>query len=426
MSATAVIELVDTGILGVHGERRVSEPGYAALGPGGVATGESARARAWLEPQRCFNRFWHQLSLSPLARPNDHARHHADLAFAQLQAIRRELGDPDEILFAVPGSFSRDQLSILLGLAAALPARATGLVDAAVAATSTLTGSGDWLFLDLQLHQAVITHLRAGERLERVAVEAVPGAGLAALEAGWARHIAAQFVRDYRYDPLHSAEEEQQLYDLLPGWLAALRSHPETPVEMNTARGQFRFSLSRAELLDAAAARLGDIESALARFPSGQILCSHRVAALPGLAQRLGAEALAEDSAIHGCLESLEQVRSEAEALDFVTVLTRSAAARSAAAPPASGEPARPSHLLHGHRAWSLNEPLGIHPDTSGLRLNRDTQAPLLVRLGEGGVILEDRTPQGLLGGGKRPLVSGEVLTLGGEQLWLIEVEPGG
>ncbi len=424
MTAAAVIELVDTGIRGVCGESRVTEPGYAALAADGVVTGEPARARAWLEPQRSFNRFWHQLSLSPLPRDSDHARHHADLAFAQLRALHRELDSPEEIFFAVPGSFSRDQLSILLGLTGALPARATGLVDAAVAAAFTLNGSGEWLFLDLQLHQAVITQLRVGERVERLAVEVVPGAGLVALEGSWARHIAAQFVRDYRYDPLHSAAEEQQLYDLLPGWLAALHGDRETPVEMNTARGRFRFNLSRAELLDAAATRLADIEGALARFSgAGSLLCSDRVAALPGVAQRLGAENLAPDSAIEGCLAALDQVRGESEALDFVATLERGAGARTAPSAPAPTG-AVPTHLLHGSRAWTLSEPLGIHPEAGGLRLNRDTDAPLLVRCHEGRVILEDRTPEGLMGGGERPLDSGETLALGGERLVLIEVEP--
>src|SRR5690606_14221904 len=102
----AIIELVDSEILATanHGEQ-LSAPGYALLEKSGIATGASAFDQAWLYPQRSFNQFWHQLNLAPLPVSSAYARHFADLAFAQLSQIHRELGQPAEVLFALPGSF---------------------------------------------------------------------------------------------------------------------------------------------------------------------------------------------------------------------------------------------------------------------------------------------------------------------------------
>ena len=134
---TTVFELNDTGIYcnGQQGSALIS-PGYALLTNTGVATGTEAQQRFWLEPQHSYNQFWRQLSLSPLPTVSRYARHHADLAYAQLLQLHRDCGEPEDVIFAVPGSFSNEQLGILLGLAKASPFNVVGLVDAAIADNS--------------------------------------------------------------------------------------------------------------------------------------------------------------------------------------------------------------------------------------------------------------------------------------------------
>src|SRR5690606_24786455 len=246
------IEVVDGDILarGASGGL-LRAPGVALLESKGIATGDDAFRQAWLFPQRSYTQFWHQLNLAPLPAGNQYARHFADLAYAQLHHLHRALGAPGEVLFAIPGSFSRDQLAILLGLANALPVKTLGLVDAAVAAASGIGDyRGELLHLDIQLHQAVITRLRAGDTISRESVEILADAGLKHFHGGWAQYIANLFIREYRYDPLHTAEGEQQLFTKPPGWLDQLASRPETTVELDTPRGAFRLSLQRSGLVE--------------------------------------------------------------------------------------------------------------------------------------------------------------------------------
>ena len=84
----AVLELSDQLLL-IQAENGplCAEPGFARLTPGGIETGESARASAWREPQHSYNQYWSQLNQTPLAAKQDWARHHADIAFAQLKNL---------------------------------------------------------------------------------------------------------------------------------------------------------------------------------------------------------------------------------------------------------------------------------------------------------------------------------------------------
>ncbi|MFA5679082.1 MAG: hypothetical protein WC953_11870, partial [Pseudomonas sp.] len=300
MSDAALIELIDTEILAVRGEGALLRtPGYALLEDGGIETGAAALAKAWLYPQRSFNQFWRQLTLAPLPANHRHARHYADLAFAQLRQIHADLGAPAQMLFALPGNFSRDQLSILLGLANALPATTLGMVDSAVAAASTLAHSGDLVHLDMQLHQTVITHLRADEQVSRVAVEVVPDSGLKAFHGAWAQYIADQFIQQYRYDPLHQARDEQQLHDRLPGWLDALAHGDQVSAELATGRGNFRLTLSPGALAAQTAERVNRLRQALDKFPPQALrVASYRLERLPGLGEALGIQVLKEQQTL--------------------------------------------------------------------------------------------------------------------------------
>ncbi len=430
----AIIELVDSDIrcLAPDGTL-IATAGYAVLEKGGIATGDEALARAWLQPQQTFNHFWHQLNLAPLPTDSRHARHHADLAFAQLSRLFEALGQPGEILFAVPGSFSRDQLSVLLGLTAALPARAAGLVDAAVAAASHGPWTGEVHHLDIQLHQAVITRLAVDTTVERLALEVVPEAGLRALYNGWAQHIAELFIRTYRYDPLHAAEGEQQLFDRLPVWLARLRETPELEIELATPRGDFRLTLHRNSLLENAEHRFGKLATTLQRLGKvDHLLASHRAAGLPGLADYLGAAPLAADSAISGCLSTLEAICGDGESVDFVTRLPHRPGRAAGSAPakaPTTGarepSPEIPTHLLCGHQAYPLAPALGIDWRDGDVVFTRSSGAPVLVERRDGRIHISDNSKDGLAHASSAEPRCGDTLTVGDRRLLFIEVEPG-
>lgn len=433
MSDTAVIELVDSEILASGADGRlVKDPGYALLGAAGIDTGEVAYHQAWLQPQHSFNQFWQRLSLAPLTGSNRFARHYADLAYAQLSHLHRQLDKPGEILFAIPGSFSRDQLAILLGLANALPVKPVGLVDTAVAVASSLDGvdlsslQDEVLYLDIQLHQAVLTRLQGGSEVSRLAVEVLPDTGLHHFYTGWAQYIANLFIREYRYDPLHTAAGEQQLFSKLPGVLSALIAHPETSLELATPQGNFHLGLQRSTLLESSLPRIGRLRDLITRLAvNGPVVGSHRLGKLPGLDTLLNVRLLDEGQTIDACRRALTEIHSESDGgVSFVTRLPRLTPAATGQAPPpvaATAQVSRPTHLLHGHRAWPLGSEVGVEIREGAVLFRRDSQAPLLLRTANGRTWLAHSRYPVEVEGSRDDLRSGDLLRIEGHELRLIE-----
>ncbi|MEZ5528755.1 MAG: hypothetical protein R3E57_02245 [Porticoccaceae bacterium] len=431
----AIIELNDSGLHCASGrDEPIVSPGYALLTPQGITTGEAALKRAYLEPQQSFNQYWRQLNLSPLPVRSKVARHHADLAYAQLLQLHQESGSPAQIIFATPGSFDREQLAILLGLAKASPFEATGLVDAAVAAATQAGLSGELLHLDIQLHQAVVTRLYAGGEIERRGVDVLPELGIKSFYDTWAQHIADQFIRQYRYDPLHTAAGEQQLYDRLPGWLAQLSGSQEVGVELDSPQGRYRINLGREQLLASSSQRSQQLQKKLAELRrNGEILLSsHRIGLLPGLSELLTpAKVLPASAVIDGCLMHLERIGGQGEQLAFVTRLPGNGSGTAQPTigseptlPEATTSPAsQPSHVLYGHRAYPLGaEGLSIDSGDSELHIRNNSEGAIQLRYHNGQLQLQTTSSNVSCSGNWDDLLSGDSIRVGDQRLELIEV----
>ncbi|WP_438951501.1 hypothetical protein [Porticoccus sp.] len=434
--SVAIIELNDAGICCVNdrGDLTVS-PGYALLTPEGVATGDAALQRAYLEPQQSFNQYWWQLNLSPLPVTSKQARHYADLAYAQLLALHRDSGHPEQVIFAVPGSFDRGQLSLLLGLVKASPFEATGLVDAAVAAASRIDATGTVAHLDIQLHQAVITRLDVRQQIERTAVEVVSNVGLKAFHDLWTQYIANQFIRQYRYDPLHTAAGEQQLYNRLPAWLSALHKQAEITAELDSPQGHFRLVLSRNELLASGASRLQLLRDKLSDLKAhGEtLLLSHRAAQLPGLREDLAPSAtLDQNAAINGCLDHLEVITGNPENLHFITRLPARLVAANAVAAineqdhqpvvTRSNGAADATHVLYRHRAHAIGNRLAITREADQLHFAQGSDGDCCLIHEHGKLALKTQRSTVTVAGDHSDLRAGDSLQIDGDQLDLIEV----
>jgi len=427
----AIIELNDSGLCcgNGHGELIVS-PGYALIADQGITTGQAALQRAYLEPRQSFNQFWRQLNLSPLPINSKLARHHADLAYAQLLQLHQDSGSPEKIVFAAPGSFDREQLAILLGLAKAAPFQAIGLVDAAVAATSQTAMTGPLLHLDIQLHQSVITRLNASGEVERSTVELLPELGIKTFYDLWAQYIADQFIRQYRFDPLHTAAGEQQLYDRLPMWLWRLNDATETGVELDSPQGRYRINISRAQLQACSERATLQLRNKLTelRRDGGTLLSSHRIELLPGLTEQLSPTAVLPASAvIDGCLHHLELISGHSEQLPFITRLPISAKtpeqrATSTDKQSSPSHTPRPSHLLYRHRAYAIGNQLAISQSERGLLFNTGTNGDITLVTESGKVHLYSGDAQLHCTGDRENLLTGDSIQWGDERLDLIEV----
>ena len=434
---TAIIDLNDSAIQCQHGDVFLAAPGYALLTRQGVITGLDAVRKAWLLPQQSHNQYWHQLNLSPLAGANSHARHHADLAYAQLQALYRDANQPEQVIFTIPGNFTADQLSILLGLVKALPFRAVGLVDAAVAAACQTDISGDIIHVDIQLHTSVITRIARGEQVSRHHATQHPDISLKGFYDTWAHFIADRFIREYRYDPMHTAAGEQQLRDLLPGWLQQLSGSEEIEIELSAKQGNFRLNVLRTDLISANSQRWQRLADAIARENQPDaILISHRISALPGAADYIEyAGVLRPDAAITTGLSHATHIESGADKLAFITTLP--------AVPPASVEQPTPTtanviaaqqrpptHVLYQHRAYVIGQQLHIFAGNEGLDIsssikeNPDDKIQFNISNKEGKVVLAcqaDTLPI-QCDGNPDELYIGNEITVHGETLKLIEV----
>ena len=371
----AIIELNDSAIQCRYGETFLSVPGYALLSDQGLITGEQAAQQAWLLPQQSHCQYWHQLNLSPLPGANAYARHHADLAHAQLQALYRDAGQPEQVIFAIPGNMTTDQLSILLGLAKASPFNSVGLVDAAVAATCQAGVSGEVTHVDMQLHTSVLTRLSCGQDVSRHHAAQHPDISLKGFYDTWAHFIAEQFITQYRYDPMHTAQGEQELRNLLPVWLKKIHSTEEIEIELAAQQGKFKLTILREQLIAANSQRWQGLSDAIARQSGADtILISHRVAALPGAREYINyAGILAPEAAIISSLAHAQHIVSDSDKLSFITTLktlqphTQMTKAQTLTS---TTDRSLPSHVLYRHKAYVIGKQLEVRIDNDGaLRL---------------------------------------------------------
>lgn len=382
-----VLEFNDAG-LRVSDDSGVlfSSPGYALVDGKRIEFGESARKQSRLNPLNCYNQFWHKLNLDPLARPVAHYRHNADIAFSHLQSLAEASGLAGDVLLAVPGSFSRQQLAILLGLIKQCPFRAVGIVDAGLAAAIDQTHSDSVIHADLQLHQVVLSKLtRQGGELVRESVVQVPGTGWVNLSDSLLQLMNGAFIQQARFNPQHNAESEQMLLDGLPGWLrddpladpggqvgAAPGADDEEArrnllVSLRHNNSVHQARLPRSSLHARLQPFYQKIQEQLAQLdPEGQsrLLVSDRLQHLPGFNDEFARQGgrmstLDADAIGAACLRYHDALRSAPEAVQFVTRLRRLGAHDTATHSHAAPQP-QPTHVLIGHNARPLVDGLSL------------------------------------------------------------------
>lgn len=453
------LELIDAGLLlaqqRAEGPTIVGEgPGMAILEEGVTLTGASAASRVRLKPLLAHSNFWRGLSTEPLIRPSRLVRTTADIAYAQVNALL-EPHQRERVLLAIPAGYSREQLGLLLGVVNETGVCVAGLVDAALAACSIEPAGARVLHLDLELHQALLSVLEyvGGDKpgLRRSRYEIAARQGLLALQQTWMQMIAEAFVRKTRFDPLHEAHMEQRLADELPAWLEQLAGQSPIQLQMQFRDSALRIELERDQFIAAADKHYAELlklvqDARVAGMPI-ELRVSHRVAALPGLVERLSSlrdcelKILPQGAAAVGALSYAPSIARPAESLALIYQLpipradtTESASVEHASTP----VQLRPTHVLFQGRAWRISErPLAVGWSVEGRarRLALPSAAPgvsrshctLLRR--NGSVVIEDHSTYGTFVNDERvvgstPLTVGDRLRLGtpGVTLELIQL----
>ncbi|HMM76565.1 MAG TPA: hypothetical protein PJ986_12705 [Gammaproteobacteria bacterium] len=389
-----------------------SSPGYACAVDGQVELGARALAQAQLHPRTTENRFWRDLDTAPLTHFGKRVRHHADLVWLHLEHLRGLLGHVDGAVFAVPGSLSHEQLSLLLGVAPAAKLKPIALVDSAVAAGAAALGPGQWAHVDLQQHQAVVTVLEVGAEIRRGTVEVLPGLGINALRAACVRAVTRAFVAHCRFDPLHHAETEQLLYDQLARWIELLARSPEINVQLTWRGGRFDTRLSRATIAEAATPLLARLRAAL---PASLMpVASHRLAAQPGYAEVFGATPVLSPRAVFDALRAPPP--GAGNGIRLVTSM-RACESPTILAPAQPGAAAA-THVLDHHLAFALSRAPLYLLARGGCTRTPEPLAWCSIALGAHGAELTTQDARVRVNGqavvGRIPLAAGDQITFTG------------
>ena len=285
----------DAGISVLSADRLLyREPGFALLDDDELTTGLKAFENARIKPRKIQNRFWSELTTDAL--PDRRFQHlsAADLVSRQLEQIWNAVAAAgDRLVVAVPAYMSGENLGLFLGIANELDVPVVGLVDAAVAATRREFQGAVPVHVDLGLHVTTLSRLKQGgqAQLDRSAI--IDNSGMLALYDAWIRVISDAFVKQSRFDPLHTAETEQLLLDRLGDWLSAAAASERVDLEIEYRGIAHGVELESLDLISAAGPVYQRIASQLRAIYRAEetpaIQLSDRAARMPGLADMLAA-----------------------------------------------------------------------------------------------------------------------------------------
>jgi len=423
------------------------EPGYALLDDGSIETGIAAERVARRKPRQIHNRYWRELSTEPLGISRFEQVSAAELVSRQLEAMWSAVAQPgDELLVAVPPTLAREQLALLLGIAQDLGIPIAALVDAAAAATRREYRDAVVVHIDIGLHHVSITRLQQNAQALVEKSEIIESAGIVPLSDAWTRKISDAFVKQSRFDPLHTAETEQTLADTLPEWLAqAVRSDKVTmTIEYHGIAHEAQ--LESLDLVSAAAPvyqRIaGQLRALLRADETPAIQLTDRAARMPGLADmltaRVGGELflLEPGATARGLLARAKPTGASS----LVRALPWDQTAIDVAVPDAAEGGAIPTHLLFENDAYRVGDSplvLGSQPDGGdgrwidfGRAMPGLSRRHCTVTKRKGQCVVEDHSRYGTFLNGHRiegsvVLQSGDLLRVGtpGFELRLIRAE---
>jgi len=380
-----VIELNDSAV-SVSDESGliVQSPGFALVGEKGLEIGEAAERQARITPTSSFNKFWHQLSMEPLSYSPGNVRHYADLAYAHLLHLSEKAELDGDVILAVPGNFTSQQLAILLGLTKQCPFNPVGIVDAALARVISLARKPSLVYADIQLHQALLTKFSIKDgQLQRESVIQIPEVGMQNFMDLTMQLATDLFIQQCRFNPQHNAESEQQLYNELPVWLSHNKDAKSSLLmEIKTANTVHQAKLPWESLVQKLEDYYVKINQQIATLVSGknsQLLVSSNLADLPDYIKSLESysevQIVTPESTGKACIELQEYINSVGEGFRFVTSLPVLGVGFSTDAKPvdkvreevkttANEDSPTPTHVLFQSHALPLGK-VAINNDTS-------------------------------------------------------------
>lgn len=340
-------------------------PGFALAQDKALVLGEAAEQQAKLHPTHSYNKYWYELSVDPLPH-GKFIRHYADLAYAQLQDLMQQAAIENDVLLAVPGNFTRQQLAILLGLAKTCQLNIVGVVDSALAAAQSHLVEKQLVYAEQQLHQVVLTRLNYNNNALGVdTVVQIPGVGSQNMIDQIMQLATNAFIQQCRFNPQHNAETEQQLYNAVSGWWRQSNVDESGLVlELQVGSNAYTAKMPRETLISSLGNHYKKIQQqlvALTNSGSNGILLNSGIASLPGLRQLVDdkhiVKAVSDDAIIRTCLDYEAQIRSHETGIKLVSSLTLSTGPGNSDGSTVDTKTVPdnlPTHVLYRHQAIPL------------------------------------------------------------------------
>ena len=187
-----------------------------------------------LSPQEINNRYWLQCDKSSVSANKAGMRHSADLIWKHLSELKRENGI-SELVLVVPSHYRSENLELLFGILVSLEIKVKGIINGAILSLNKqLSSDGHYIHADVQLHQTVLSFIEVKHgRATLSDVETLQSVGIGAMYDALLKTLQKQFIANGRFDPLHNAETEQQLFNSLPKITKQLNQSTKAVVEVN-------------------------------------------------------------------------------------------------------------------------------------------------------------------------------------------------
>lgn len=245
---SALLSINDNKLALLQAGQTNTSQGYAWLKQGEVyfdldhANNPVAVCR--LEPQQINNRYWQQCEQSALPENSSGMRHAADLIWKHLAELRQRFAF-DQLIFAVPSHYQSVNLQLLVGIAESCGIEVSALVNRAVfTATQYASSAENLMHIDVQLHQTVCSQIVAADSARRLEqVDVLHEVGVHAMQDALLKAIQERFIQSDRFDPLHYAETEQQLFNQLTDLASAIEQQGKANIAVEYAGKQHTCSI---------------------------------------------------------------------------------------------------------------------------------------------------------------------------------------
>jgi hypothetical protein len=341
------------------------------------------------------------------------------LVAAELKARLAEqpIRDGERIWMATPAHAQATGLEALLGIVRRLELPIDGFIDSAAVTAAALESERNTIVLELGLHHAAATAVDCeGSQARRRRSVSTERGGFIELYQVWLDLVTTTMVKRTRFDPLHDAATEQQLFDAMSSLTQEVASSGNTTATVTKGKERFEVALTRDQFAQAAEPIYRSIIALLHQLrPAGAplaIVVPRAVAELPGVREHLeqfvGCESVIVPDGFAAAATSLldlpETGQGSVRLLRRLPLQTQAVLTDSVMREPLGkrrSEGPAPSHALLDGRAYSLSAEslvVGRAPEPQGATSQAMTSGTPAVPVSSRYITL----PEGLAGVSRR------------------------